>query len=329
MVYILIATIAIWSGDPEHEERTDAARGTTESVALDGFWPTPKMMESLLLRWADEIATQYDLNDDQSKRIQEVILSRWPKFLNDRRSILQPLINEHFELRLALEPPDPSEVQDWAERALSLFDEVQAQFEETRLQLRDHLDPVQQARFDLDAMKMGVGLEVFKAKLKAWRRGEFKEHEWWDPTPRVRRSRGAGKEKPSASKESETFAPTQAKMKIDEEFLRWNLYVAEFIEQFHLDDAQSEAARSILRECKQRALDHHDRYRARLEQLEKDLAGDKQPTEQQQQEMLALYEPIDAIFTELKTRLEQIPTTTQSTTGPEATPTPESHRNGD
>jgi hypothetical protein len=320
--YFMLVAALIGLSDPPTEKTATPAPAVPAAPSSDGFWPTPKMLDSILLRWVDEITAEYDLDTDQVTEIRKNILNRWPKFLNSRRSTLQPLVNEHFELRLALEPPSTEQVQNWAERALSIYDEFKTEVEGTHQELRTFLDPVQRAKFDLDAMKMGVGLEVFGAKLQSWQRGEFSENEWWDPTPSVRRTRRA--EKGAQQEPSDNPARSRAKLRINEELLRWNLYVAEFVEQFKLDEAQRETAYSILRECRQRALDHRDRFRARLERLEKDLAERDEPTDEQSLEMAAMYNPVDTIFAELKSRLDQIPTTVQASAQPKTPPAPKS-----
>ena len=58
----------------------------------------------------------------------------------------------------------------------------------------------------------------------------------------------------------------------------------------------------------------------RLATLEKNVGDATQYTTEQSEEFKAMYGPIDALFTEMKMRLEQIPTTEQVATAGEAWP---------
>ena len=112
-------------------------------------------------------------------------------------------------------------------------------------------------------------------------------------------------------------ASTKVHNRIDTEMLRWDRFLRQFVQRYVLDDTQTQAAYSIARECKQRALEHRDRYRARLATLEKSVGEETEYTPEQSAEFKAMYGPIDALFAEMKTRIDQIPTTEQVATAEE------------
>jgi small-conductance mechanosensitive channel len=83
---------------------------------------------------------------------------------------------------------------------------------------------------------------------------------------------------------------------------------------FNLDEGQRTAAVSCLSDLKQRAIAHRDRRRediARLEyRIEHKTATDV-PLDDLKKQLSELYGPIDDMFKELQTRLDQIPTVLQ------------------
>jgi hypothetical protein len=101
----------------------------------------------------------------------------------------------------------------------------------------------------------------------------------------------------------------------------WDRYVEEFIRDYNLDDSQSEAAHSILRECKQRAQDYRNSKRSEFRQVEERMRdakrGDQTPEVRTNKLKIwtqierSLNKPILDLFQELQNRLEPIPTDAQ------------------
>ncbi len=301
------------------------------TAAPTGIWPTAEMINHVLARWADHTAGEYDLTPEQFEALNQQLNNRWPQFFEQQRSALQPLLNEFIETRLAPTPPDSENVKNWSMRALPVFRELQQQLLETHRELSGILSPSQQAKLAGDSLKATAVLQAFHARLEAWQRGEFAQHEWWDPPRRTLRrrihdaeSRSAKGERAAGAKpgvtsvggasslRGEAGGRSLAEQRIDEELVRWEFYVAEFTERFLLDAMQRETAYSILRECERRALDHLGRFHDRIERVEKEAMTRQPLTEEDCREIVAVYGPIDEIFSELRARLAQIPTQAQS-----------------
>lgn len=281
------------------------------TVTTDGFWPTPKMLDGLLARWADDDAVKYQLDAATTDRHRQQLVQRWTRFARENRAVIQPLLNEYIESRLDMAPPDPTAVQDWASRATPMFESFREEFMRSHDELSAILPPVQRAKLAMDGVKIGAAMELFRARLRAWGDGRFDEHEWWDPPRGVRSERGDAPTRESDRRDDNPDRRT-AKEKINEELLRWDYHVAQFIESFNLDEAQRQTAYSILRECRAAASAHLDRYRARMELLERGVARHGGTMDDEQRaEATAVYGPVDAIFVEMTRRLEQIPTTAQ------------------
>ncbi|HNQ23194.1 MAG TPA: hypothetical protein PKK06_08885 [Phycisphaerae bacterium] len=290
------------------ERAAAPSRPAATDRELEGFWPSPRQMELFLLRWTDEATGNYDLDDEQLRRIREQVLQRWPAFFQEHRAQLQPLVNEWFEMRIDMQPPGKERVQAWTERALPMFDEFRTQLKEGADEFRKVLKPTQRARFELEMLQFGVGMQVAEAKLKQWAQGEYREEEFWDPPRSERQRRRAAREGEQAAGDQPPQPPPD---QIAQELDRWERYVREFIELYGLDDTQQTTARSCLVELKERAVAHRDRNRDRIDQLEHRVTSGEGDETEIKRQLEELYGPIDTMFTELKSRLEALLTSDQ------------------
>lgn len=305
MMFTLLLTAVARSQDVPRPP--DDAGEQVQRAPTDGFWPTHKMIEGLLLRWADRTATTFELDDKQRRTLERQLLKRWPDFLNANRTTLQPLFNEYIESRLGYTPPDPDSVKKWSTRALPLFEKLSEQMLETQRDMGEFLTPKQRAKLVRESLKVSAGLEMFRAKLKSWRRGTFDVNEWWDAPPGADRPHDT-----QAKRDPPDAAPDLVGDRVDEELLRWDYFVSDFVDKYKLLGAQRETAYSVLRECKGRARAFRDRNRVRMEELENEVSAAATLTEAQRDRIAAMYGPIDRVFADLKERLDAIPTTAQS-----------------
>ena len=280
----------------------------TEAIAdgpISGIWPTAPMIDGVLARWADDLALRYELDEDATVALQYELSQEWGTFIRENRPVLQPLLNEYVEARLALHPPDPEVVRAWSARARPVLAKIEKHLGHTRRDLRARLDPVRQGMLDVQSIEANLVLKTLEAKLDAWEQGRFEAREWWDETDRSRQE-AARRAEPRVS-----TASSRVNTRIEMEMLRWDYFLRQFVQRYMLNDTQKQAAYSIGRECKQRALEHRDRYRARLATLEKSIGDATEYTDEQSAEFKAMYGPIDALFAEMKVRLDRIPTTVQ------------------
>lgn len=291
----------------------------------------------MLTRWADEAATRYELNDQQKAKVREGLVGRWSEFLENQRAVLQPLANEFLEMRLGMEPPEAEAVKEWSGRALPALESVREELRETQGEFREVLTPSQRARFEIDALKTGAGLKLAESKLQRWSEGEVEPEEMWEPTPSVRRERrkardaagngtdsadagtlkadGAGNEADQANeKEEPKKQPGKPVDQIALELTAWEKYAADFISRHDLNEGQRSAALSCLKEISERAASHRDRHRAEIDALELRIESGEHSAEEFEvikADLNELYGPVDAMFAELKSRLEAIPTAEQ------------------
>ncbi len=283
----------------------------------EGLWPSRKLLRLILVRYVDDACDRYDLDEAQCHAVRETTADQWTDWLTQRRSELEPLVNEYLEMRLGLEPPSTEQVKAWSDRALPAFSAVREQIEKTWDGFRAVMSPAQRARFEIKALKARAALAMAAAKLQQWREGTFDTSEVWEPrvpderrqARKERRARRAERRQRIAE-ETEAAQPDQIALELD----RWQQYVADFIERYQLDEGQRTTALSLLAEVTARATEHRDRHRSEIAALERRInnpTDDASERDSIKEELQRLYGPIDELFAELARRLEPIPTQVQ------------------
>ncbi len=232
---------------------------------------------------------------------------------------------------MELQPTAKDRVQAWAERTTPVFDRFRAQLNQGMAEFRELLTYFQRVKFEIDALKLGVGMKLAEGKLEQWKKGEFDENDFWEAPAAERKRRRAERRRrkeeaekiaeadaaapagPTSADASTTPPPVQTDQ-IAVELIAWDRYVEEFIRIYALDEGQRDAVLSVLSELKDRAIAHRDRRRddmAKLEHRIKTFSGADDELSDLKQRLTELYGPIDEMFKELNRRVEQIPTEKQ------------------
>jgi len=326
MTMLLVAAAALAGlGRTQAQQQSDkpaadspVGRNAAPPAPPDGLWPSEKLTELAVSRWAEELSRTYELDDVQRAKVREAAVQRWGTFLRENRPTLQPILNEFIEMRMELEPPSKERVQSWAERAAPAFEQFRAELNKGTSEFREILDPVQRAKFDLEVMQFGMGLQFAENKLRNWKQGQYEAGEFWEPVGDHRRARREERRERRARAKDDGAAPSAPDARetdqIALELASWDEYVATFIRLYKLDEGQQTAVLSIVSELKNRAIAHRDRHRDEIAELEKRIAGfsgSEQDLADLKTKLTQLYGPIDEMFSELKRRIEQIPTTEQ------------------
>lgn len=301
----LVGALFAWSKGPAQEP-------SPPPPPMEGLWPSDKLMSQLLLRWADDVCVQFDLDESQREKASSGLVKRWSPFLNEKRGQLQPLLNEFVEMRMDLKPPSADQVKAWAQRALPVFQECREQMNQGTTEFREILHSGQRIKFEIEAAKFNAGMVYAEHKLMRWREGDFEEKELWEPTPAERRKRRAEKERKDHA--DRAAAARTEKDPIAVELDSWEEFTKQFILKFALDEPQRLAALSCLEELRGRALEHRDRHRSEIARLESRIqrhAGSETELNDIKIELSKLYGPVDEMFQELKRRLEAIPSDAQ------------------
>ncbi len=314
-IFLAATPVIRFSDTPPDETGLGEASASTEPQ--EGLWPSPKLIDLILARRADEVGRHYDLDEQQRRRVRELVVRRWSDFLAENRPLIQPLANEFLEMRMELEPPSKEQVQAWAKRTGPLFEGMEAQVRESLREFREVLHPSQRPDFELDVLKVEAAMKLAEHKLQRWREGDVDPNDFWEPLPLDRQERGETRRKePGASEPGATDSRPKSKPpdQIDRELDGWDKYVEQFIKAHDLDEGQRNAVLSCLTELKGRAVDHRDRHRVDIAELERRIAecgGSEDELDDLKPQLTELYGPIDDMFKELETRIGQLLTAAQ------------------
>lgn len=148
-------------------------------IPTEGFWPTRLMVERAIDRITEEVAKQYEFDEEQLYRTRELWKERIPAFMNENRAEIQTLMNEFFEAQLSGEPPTAEEVADWSQRALPLFNKFADVARSTSEEMRTYMTEEQASMLDGNLAAFNMGATMVNNKLGTWADGHYDpENEW-------------------------------------------------------------------------------------------------------------------------------------------------------
>ena len=274
-------------------------------------------VDSMMWQAAENISRRYNLNADQREKTHELLTAEVSGFLEEHDNIW-PLVRDLARYQMSGKEPEGEVARRIGATALPLMREVRGAILEGNARWREILTEEQKRMHDWDLRDMEKTFAKMEANFGAMTQGAAVKQGLFPP-PNKDEPQPVRPRKPRTNFKAADVPEPVSRERPQEEW--WDSYVQEFIRRFELDDAQSEAALSVLRECKSRA-------RAYRQSREKDFAqaGERlqqarsagQPPEVQKAKIRiwtqiekGLNKPIVELFQELKDRLERIPTDAQ------------------
>jgi hypothetical protein len=333
---------------PEDLYRNHPQRET--KIPTEGFWPTKLMMERIFERVADEMASNYEMDDDQRDRTASLFKGRLARFLEKNRPEIQSLMNEFFEVQLHNQAPSPQAVATWSQRVLPLLDDLKGVVEDMTEGMREYFTDDQVTKLEGELAAFHTGLTIASAKLGTWAAGQYDpEREWFAPGPgreRMQRDEAAKMEAQmaDAQQQAERTAADEAaahgntSVAVGEPQERpadlparngaspgsapasrpslkddWTIYTEDFVRRYDLEPEQEQKARSFLRSQQF----ERDRYLQR-KSIEIDKVTQKaldstseDDRAQAKEEADRLQAPVERMFQQLKDKLNTVPTRAQ------------------
>lgn len=309
------------SAPPPNEE---TPRQADKPVQQTGVLPLGPLMDSLLLRWTDEVWNQFDLDQHQRDRAMAEVMRSWKSFFDKNGDAISPILTEYIQMRMRSEPPDESRLRRWARDATPLMIDAQDHMERGVTEMRNIIQPHQQDRFEKLVHALRQSVHRAKWKLDRMAAGTLQPEEFKAgtvPFSALRQQR----RKPAAT--NSTAAKDEGRPdRVAAELNAWRQYVEAFIKKHSLDLGQCTTARSVLAEMCQRAESHRNGRRVEIEfveQLIEDFGGSKSERAALKTQLTKLYGPFDAMFGELDLRLHAVLTIEQKARAARAeSPTP-------
>ena len=297
---------ATQESDPPDNSKTpqaSAAQGQPGSLLSDG------MVKALLKRSTYELARQLKMDDEQTQQLSRRAAEVWMPFFTKHRAEVAPVVDRMLQAEWDPDLPSAEEAQDWARKALKVHELLVKQMAESNQEIAKLLTPEQLDTFRRLAAQFDGGLKWFKVELEKMERGELSETTWARRRlSREERRRRYEQQREQRQAEQVLSSPELLAVTVG----AWDAYVAQFIAQFNLDDAQKLAAGSVLVDVKARAEQYSKVHADELQAATNEIT---QATKEQRKSIMddkaELMQPLNQLFAELKNRLKQIPTEAQ------------------
>lgn len=338
----LVVGSAIAQQQAAAEAKPARERLSDSSFILPGML-TEKMLNGILERMSLDMAEQYEFDDDQTAQLTELMQRRIPAFLKQHAEDISDLTIAFFEAQVSNEPPSVELVTKWGQRALPLVHEFRGMVTETAGEMGEFMTDDQRVRLEGELAAFETGIGIVNTKIQAWSEGSYDAATEWTPPGRARRIREnaerQAREAQMAAAKAETIARLgaagEAASTLDEPGQvqpvgadpaaataarrpvapkdEWVTYTDKFIKRYQLDDAQTQKARSFLKDLQaqrdQRLAARSDDI-ARVTRQLKEAKSDEEK-QSAQTAYTKLNAPIDRMFQSLKDKLDTLPTSKQ------------------
>lgn len=299
-----VALVAIlWPAYAHGQERKpdNANNNARQQSIFSGsplFWRTDWVLEAYI----GQITRYYNLNKEQEEYTRKLLNQKVKGFLNDHERDVRALMAEYMEYQLSQELPDPQAAQAFAKKAGPLARDIRKEIFEGNMRWREILNDQQRAKHDQDLKQMTTFFDGLEQGLERWKDG------------RVQPSDLPGRIGPR---------PASLGQKPED---AWDYWVKNFIQSYKLDEGQQQTATSILRELKDEAARYRDSNKERFGELDtaqkairdrapktdpEGLAKYQEETAKISKQKAELERPINALFDQLRSRVEAIPTVDQ------------------
>jgi hypothetical protein len=307
--------------DAPPESEPEEAMPTTLGVRF-----TPELANAMSKRFTDGMRIRYELDDTQVSEIRATMSRGLLRFAHENAESSRDLV----ELMMANMMENDGRLSPEAAKKFAIISKplttnLQKFFTESAGEIGKKMSLKQRLEFTGDVAKAAAGLTIFQSRMNRWEEGKIGQfaNPFFDSTESGGPEASSQPVDPSESPELRS-AKANAEFAVQRQVAsddQWERYVERAIEYYALNEKQSNAAKGILQECKQRAKS------IRTEQWTKDLRDNRlrqqlarrfSPDYFNSPVMFALDEeferlrqPLSDLERELKKRIESLPTSEQ------------------
>ncbi len=318
------------------------ATPSTQEVAASAdeaehtYWPTSDQIGMIVDQSVAGSVRIYGLDGHQREVFRKRSKTALVAFAEKHKQALEPVFAEVLAHRIAGKVPTTQRVAGWSQKLLPVAQDFQAEWDAGYRRMLSHLRPEQRAKWRRDYAVFKVGCAMGTAKLRGWAQGGFRQAEWSKPFPGPHL--GPDNVLAQAKKEGVDTTPSSSVMgpvvdlrnrpspatlapgnrlssriqstPSNDGYVpldRWQSYTKQFVKRYHLDEGQATAAMAILKEMRQRADNYRRGHGKEFARLGKELHASKgDERERVRAELVALEGPLQALFDELRDRLDNL-----------------------
>jgi len=308
-VRTVVATVICWQVATVQSRAEDPKPKTGEPAqTID---PGDKAtVERIMDTAVNNIARRYNLSARQTDKTREIMYREVTRFLRDHEDQVWPLIRDFLTQKGLGQPPsDVEEMKRIGKAAGPMMELIREAIIRGNQEWRLYLTEEQKAMHDYDMAEIDRTFEQIDENLDRWAQGDTGAGGVFPPPPPP----NAGPAQPPRPPDD---AELEAEIVTFEPKRLFDAFVENFIKQYHLDESQIDAARSILVEYKTKAVDFKNNHKSELrvigaKWLAAQEAGNRQLLLQAEAEQKELLAPVHAMLAEMQDRLMSLLTTSQ------------------
>jgi len=306
------AAESVWQRNGWNEESDNFAREVACEVTAIPPWDVVARLNLLTTR----VSERYGLTGEAAGRFRASLLGEAGRILIRHGPVIIEKGREVLEARVRGEPYTPRQVAEWAEFLAPVLADAQASADRLAGEIQPFLDEEHKLLLAKDRKSFLKRTQYVDAMGTQWLEGKWQPTDWGlEEDPIQNRAVPPGPADPSVPMGPKTpsvllsWSATESTTRtslppcVPYDPSTWITYVLEFEQRLDLDAGQKSAGESIHGELVGRAGDYSKTHRDSLFQV----PASERATH-------AAYEPIRAMFTELQTRLDALPTTVQQAT---------------
>jgi len=263
-------------------------------------WPVDDMIRQA----AENVARRYNLNPEQTAFTRDMMAKRVNAFLRDNEDQIWPVLRDMMRYQNPNRKMDAQTAQRLGRAIRPIFEEAQKEILAANSEWRDILSDEQKKLHDYDRQEMSKTFQDMDKRFAGWASGKVGDEQGIFPEERP--------DTPPVNPRQPKPTEVSAAKVLGTSLEWWDGYVPAFIENYELDEGQVNAARSILKELKERASAHEKSHAAELKAVEEKIQAARRAKDVAKLDA-AMTEKREAsqykvqLFEELKTRLDTIP----------------------
>ncbi|MCH7526220.1 MAG: hypothetical protein IID39_02180 [Planctomycetes bacterium] len=300
-----VLSALIWvplaAGDPKSGGSSKSEDTAAAKREVQGLWNVDSILDTAV----QNLSRRYNLNEEQTAFTDEMMKTRVTRFLDAHQSEIWPLIRDLALYQRKGSMPDATIAKEIGPKALKILSEAKDEIYRSNKEWREILTPDQRKVHDFDLRDMDQKFAAMERNFGEWAEGRPREAGIFPPARKLSKQPPTPK-KPRSVKKIKTDGSTAP---YD---LLFDAYLRNFIVDYELNAGQIEAANSILREVKQRALVIGVGQKKKRLAIERALRLARAEQDTEKTRLLngarkELQEPLSDLLKELKDRLDQIP----------------------
>ena len=244
--------------EPESDATGESADAGAIKATEIGIRFTPEMAEAIAKRSILQMKPRYDLDDQQTEEMREIIQRRLMRFARENAVLNRDMIELMMATMIENDGRFPKEeAKRFAELALRFTPKFKDLITHTSAEIGTKMNVTQRLKYTADVGIFAAGFVIFENRMKRWEEGKVGDYAnpFFDPADKDPSKTEPEPLDPNESEEhrkarKEVEAWLGGQMNPDD---RWQEYLDHSALYYGFTETQKTSAAAILKECRERA----------------------------------------------------------------------------